>query len=132
MDTKQYTTKELLKRFVPYFRKYRVTLCMDLFCAALTTVCELVLPLIMRYITNEGLRDLTSLSFRTVGALGLLYLGLRILDCIASYYMADMGHVMGARIETDMRRDAYGHLAEIIQYLLQQYQSRTDYGAYYQ
>ena len=34
---------------------YEGTLCMDLFCAALTTICELVLPLIMRYITNEGI-----------------------------------------------------------------------------
>ena len=113
MEQRQYTTGELLKRFVPYFKKYRWTLVMDLFCAALTTVCELVLPLIMRYITNEGIRDLASLSVRTVGILGLLYLGLRILDCFASYYMADMGHVMGAKIETDMRRDAYAHLQKL-------------------
>ena len=69
MENKQYTTRELFRRFAPYFKKYRFTLCMDLFCAALTTVCELVLPLIMRYITNEGLRDLAALSghfvFRT-------------------------------------------------------------------
>ena len=112
-ETKQYSTKELLGRFVPYFKKYRGTLVLDLFCAAMTTVCELVLPLIMRYITNEGIRDLASLSVKTVGGLGLLYFGLRIVDCLASYYMADMGHVMGARIETDMRRDAYGHLQRL-------------------
>ena len=113
MEQKQYTSKELLKRFVPYFKKYKGTLCMDLFCAALTTVCELVLPLIMRYITNEGMRDLAALSMQTVGRLGLLYLVLRIMDGIASYYMADMGHVMGAKIETDMRRDAYRHLQQL-------------------
>ncbi|MBO5293536.1 MAG: ABC transporter ATP-binding protein [Lachnospiraceae bacterium] len=110
---KEYKTTELLKRFVPYFRKYYKTLFLDLFCAALTTVCELVLPLIMRYITNEGLKDLAALSVKTVGTLGLLYLALRIVDCIAGYYMADMGHVMGARIETDMRRDAYAHLQKL-------------------
>ena len=48
MDNKQYSTRELFRRFAPYFKKYRFTLWMDLFCAALTTVCELVLPLIMR------------------------------------------------------------------------------------
>ena len=67
MENKQYTTRELFRRFAPYFKKYRFTLCMDLFCAALTTVCELVLPLIMRYITNEGLRDLAALSVKTGG-----------------------------------------------------------------
>ncbi len=113
MESRQYSSAELLRRFAPYFKNYLGTLCMDLFCASLTTICELVLPLIMRYITNEGLRDLAALSVRTVGGLGLLYLALRVLDCIASYYMADMGHVMGAKIETDMRRDAYKHLQQL-------------------
>ncbi len=113
MENKQYTTRELFRRFAPYFKKYRFTLCMDLFCAALTTVCELVLPLIMRYITNEGLRDLAALSVKTIFTLGILYFGLRIVDCIAGYYMSDMGHVMGAKIETDMRRDAYNHLQKL-------------------
>ena len=113
MNNRQYKTKELLKRFVPYFKPYRKTLFFDLFCAALTTVCELTLPLIMRYITNEGLYRLANLSVRTIGGLGLLYLLLRVIDTMASYYMADMGHVMGAKIETDMRRDAYFHLQQL-------------------
>ena len=109
----EYKTGILMKRFIPYFKPYWKTLCSDLFCAALTTVCELVLPLIIRYITNEGLRDLAALSVKTIGTLGILYLLLRILDCVAGYYMANMGHVMGAEIETDMRRDAYGHLQKL-------------------
>ena len=113
MAQKQYTSKELMRRFIPYFKKYRKTLIMDLFCAALTTVCELVLPLIMRYITNEGLRDLAALSVQTIIILGVIYLVLRIIDCFAGYYMANMGHVMGAKIETDMRRDAYSHLQKL-------------------
>lgn len=110
---RNYTTKELLRRFGPYFGKYKTTLISDLFCAALTTLCELVLPLIMRYITNEGLQNLAALSVKTIAGLGFLYLLLRILDCFASYYMANMGHVMGAKIETDMRRDAYAHLQSL-------------------
>ncbi len=113
MKKEKYGTGELLKRFMPYFRPYRKVLFLDLFCAALTTVCELVLPLIMRYITNEGLRDLAALSIRTIVGLGVLYLLLRILDGFASYYMANMGHVMGAQIETDMRKDAYTHLQKL-------------------
>ena len=108
-----YGTGELMKRFIPYFKPYRKVLFLDLFCAALTTLCELVLPLIMRYITNEGISNLAALSVGTIGKLGLLYLVLRIIDCIAGYYMADMGHVMGAFIETDMRRDAYSHLQKL-------------------
>lgn len=85
----------------------------DLFCAALTTVCELVLPMIIRYITDTGLNDMASLTIALIGKMALLYLVLRIVDCMANYYMADMGHVMGAKIETDMRRDAYKHLQQL-------------------
>ena len=112
-NEKTYESKELFKRFLPYFKKYKFVLFMDLFCAALTTLCELVLPLIMRYITNEGISKLTALSVETIVRLGLLYLLLRVVECAAGYYMADMGHVMGAAIETDMRRDAYGHLQKL-------------------
>lgn len=112
-DIRKYSTFELIRRFLPYYKSYRGTLFFDLFCAALTTVCELVLPLIMRYITNQGMQDLAALSVRTVAGLGTLYLVLRIIDAFAAYYMADMGHVMGAKIETDMRRDAYRHLQQL-------------------
>ena len=112
-NEKTYESKELFKRFLPYFKNYKFVLFMDLFCAALTTLCELILPLIMRYITNEGISNLAALSVETIVRLGVLYLILRIIECAAGYYMADMGHVMGAAIETDMRRDAYGHLQKL-------------------
>lgn len=113
MNTREYKTTELLKRFLPYYKPYVKTVALDLFCASLTTVCELVLPLIMRYITNEGIRDLAALSVRTVLVLGGIYFVLRIVDGIAAYYMADVGHVMGAEIETSMRTDAYSHLQKL-------------------
>lgn len=113
MENRQYESKELFRRFSPYFRPYWKTLVMDLFCAGLTTICELVLPMIMRYITNEGLRDVAALSMKTIGLMVGLYLLLRVVDCIAAYYMAGVGHIMGTKIETDMRRDAYNHLQQL-------------------
>jgi ATP-binding cassette subfamily B protein len=106
-------TTTLLRRFLPYYKKYRAVLAADLFCAALTTVCELALPLIVRYITNTGISDLASLTARTILMLGGLYLALRIIDAVANYYMANVGHVMGARIETDMRRDLFNHVQQM-------------------
>ena len=106
-------TSELIRRFIPYYKKHTGVLVADLFCASLTTVCELILPMILRYITNTGLNDIASLTAAVIGKLALLYLLLRIVDCAANYYMSDMGHVMGAEIETDMRRDAYAHLLEL-------------------
>lgn len=109
-EYKEYSTGVLIQRFLPYFKPYRRTLCADLFCAALTTVCEIVLPLIIRQITNTALEDVALLTAHMVIGLALVYFVLRIIDALANYYMADTGHVMGAKIETDMRRDAYAHL----------------------
>ena len=98
-------TTDLIKRFIPYFKKYRWVLAIDLFCASLTTLCELVLPLIVRYITNMGMNDLAGLTVRIILSMGAFYMVLRIIDAVANYYMASIGHVMGEKIETDMRRD---------------------------
>ena len=117
-------TTRLLKRFVPYYRKYMGILIMDLFCASLTTVCEMVFPLILRYITNEGIRDLASLTVGVIGKAALFYLILRIIDALAYFYMAYTGHIMGAKIETDMRGDAFRHL----QKLSDSYYSNTTVG----
>lgn len=113
MNNKEYSTKELIRRFLPYYGRHKAVMLTDLACASLTTICEMVLPMIIRYITNTGMQDLASLTVGIIGKLALLYLVLRIVDCLANFYMADMGHVMGAKIETDMRRDAYSHLQQL-------------------
>ncbi len=113
MMEKTYTTRELGKRFLYYFRPYRRTLLLDLLCAALTTLCEIVLPLLIRQITNTALEDVALLSRRMILGFAGVYFMLRIVDAVANYYMANIGHVMGAKIETDMRRDAYAHLQQL-------------------
>lgn len=110
---RQIKTSTLLRRFSPYFKKYRGVLALDLFCASLTTVCELVLPLMVRFITERGMNDMASLTVALVLKIGGLYLVLRIIDAAANYYMQNIGHVMGAYIETDMRRDLFEHLQKL-------------------
>ena len=112
-NNKTYTSGELIRRFMPYYKKYIPTLVFDLFCASLTTVCEIVLPLIMKEITNAGISSAASLTVEYVLRVGALYFILRIIDAAAYYYMAYIGHVMGTKIETDMRRDAYEHLHKL-------------------
>ncbi|MBR2447554.1 MAG: ABC transporter ATP-binding protein [Clostridia bacterium] len=112
-ENRKYKSSVLIKRFLPYYKKYWKTLVLDLFCASLTTVCEIILPLIMREITNAGMNDLATLTIRYVLRVGLLYFVLRVIDSAAYYYMAYTGHVMGTKMETDMRRDAYSHLQNL-------------------
>ncbi len=100
----------MLKRFIPYFKKYRLILALDLLCASLTAVCEIIFPLIAREISNAAIYDAASLTVSYVLKIALFYLFLRLIDTAANYYMAYNGHVMGVKIETDMRRDLFSHL----------------------
>lgn len=106
-------TFNLLKRFLPYYKPYIPVLTLDLFCAGLTTLCEIVLPLIVRTITDAGIKDPASLTAQMILAMGGLYLLLRLIDTAANYYMSSVGHIMGSKIETDMRRDLFDHLQKL-------------------
>lgn len=103
----------LLRRFLPYLLRYKGILVFDLVCAGLTTLCELVLPLMLRAITNRAAENLASLTLGFILQVGAVYLVLRVLDAAANYFMQSTGHVMGAYIETDMRRDAFAHLQRL-------------------
>lgn len=103
----------LIKRFIPYFKKYKWILVLDLICASLTTVCELVFPMLVRHITDLGINDIASLTLSLILKVVAFYLILRIIDAVANFYMAYNGHVMGTKIETDMRRDLFLHLEKL-------------------
>lgn len=103
----------MFRKFVKYYKPYVGIIILDLLCAALTTVCELVFPMIVRYITNEAIGSGGGLVFSAVLRLGGIYLFLRLIDTAANYFMADVGHVMGARLETDMRRDMFSRLMSL-------------------
>ncbi len=103
-----------LKRLLPYFSPYKKSLAFDLFCAALTTVCELVLPMIVRRITNAATGESGEvLTPGLILSVGCIYIFLRFVDALASYYMNSYGHIMGTRIETDLRRDLFSHLQKL-------------------
>ncbi|MDR1630023.1 MAG: ABC transporter ATP-binding protein/permease [Oscillospiraceae bacterium] len=112
-DKKRMSSRYLLKRFAPYFKKYWHYLVFDLFCASLTTICELVLPIIVRDLTNAGISDAASITVQRIATVVLFYLGLRLVDAAANFYMNSTGHVMGAKIETDMRNDLFSHLQQL-------------------
>ena len=105
-------TGYLMKRFIPYFKKYKGVMIFDLFCAALTALCEVIFPLIARYITNTAINDISKLTVDVILKLSLFYIVLRIIDVVAFFYMANQGHIMGAKIETDMRRDLFSKLQQ--------------------
>lgn len=100
----------LARKFVPYFKPRMKVMLFDLFCASMTTLCELVLPMIVREITQRATTDLSTLTVKLILTMCGVYVLLRVIDTAANYYMQSVGHSMGAQIETDMRRDMFSHL----------------------
>ena len=113
MKAKKEKAKSPLMRFLPYYKRYRATMFKDLLCAALTTICEIILPLLVREITSRISDDPVSLTVGFVITVGAAYLGMRLIDGIAYYYMASVGHIMGTKIETDMRKELFTHLHKL-------------------
>ena len=105
--------KHLLKRFLPYYAKYKNIMFLDLICASVTTICELLLPMIAKHITGTATDAPENLTVRLILTVGIGYMVLRIIDTLANYYMAYQGHVMGTRMETDMRTDLFAHLEKL-------------------
>ena len=93
----------LIGKFLPYYKPYVGIMTFDLFCAALTTVCELVLPMVVRTITEAASsEDLSALTLPLILGIGGMYILLRVIDTAANYFMTSIGHIMGTKIETDM------------------------------
>ncbi len=111
-DTSMKRNLNLIKRVMPYFKKYKFILMFDLFCAALTTLTDMVLPMILRRLTNAGLGTY-SLTRKMIYRMAALLLVIKIIDLLAGYYMTKTGHIMGAKIETDMRYDVFQHLQKL-------------------
>lgn len=105
--------KSNLKRFLPYYRKYLPLIALDLCCAGITSVCEIVLPLIVRFLTDMGINSPDSLTLGLILKIALIYTALRLMDCAAYYFMSSVGHITGAKIETDMRSDLFAHLQKL-------------------
>ena len=106
-------TGTLVKRFLPYFGKHKKTVVFDLVCASLTTICELVLPMIVRTITDKATTNPAELTVKFVLMMGGFYLLLRIIDAAANYFMQSVGHIMGSKMETDMRQDLFHHVQKL-------------------
>ena len=114
MKKKEKKNGGILRKFLPYYKRHLPVMIFDLICAALTTVCELVLPMIVREITGAATGDSDRiLTVDLIVKCAIIYIILRVIDTAANYYMTSIGHIMGTKIETDMRHDLFSHLQKL-------------------
>lgn len=105
--------REKLKKLFSYYKPYRVLFYSDMFFAILGAVITLVIPLIVRYITNEVVYFNHHKAMQTILVLGAVMIGLVIIEFGCNYFIAYYGHIMGAYMETDMRSDIFGHYQKL-------------------
>lgn len=103
-----YTNKELIKKFIPYYGSYKKDFFLDMFSASMTTICELVLPIILAMLTDSAQDG--SLSYDLIVKLGIIFAITKVIEITGKFLMQSIGHIMGAKIERDMRRDVFHHL----------------------
>ena len=102
-----------LKTFISYYRPYRAVFYFDLFCAAVISVVDLAYPQLLRSLTKTLF---TGNKSAILGALPWLFLILLIMYTIQSlckYYVTCQGHIMGAKMERDMRKQLFEHYEKL-------------------
>lgn len=102
-----------IKRFITYYKPYKGLFFMDMLCSLTASGIDLVFPLLVKYLLDEGLSETIGMAFETIMKIGALMLALYILKYFCQYFITAWGHIMGAKMEYDMRNDIFNHLQKL-------------------
>ena len=105
--------KKNLKTLLSYYKPYKFLFFSDLFFAMLGAAITLMIPLVVRYITNEVIYYDGGQALKTILALGGLMVVLVLVEMGCNYYISYYGHMMGVKMEGDMRRDIFSHYQKL-------------------
>ena len=101
------------KRLAGYYRPYRVLFFADLLFAILGAGVSLGIPLIVRYITTNVIILPGNEALQIIAKLGAVMLAMVALECYCNFFIAYYGHIMGAKIEHDMRNEIFEHYQKL-------------------
>lgn len=104
---------EKLKKFIAYYRPYKGMFFLDMFCALVLSGIDLFFPSLVKYLMDEVYEKVPPNMVEIVLISGLGLLLLYIIRYFCQRYITAQGHIMGARMETDMRRDLFTHLQKL-------------------
>lgn len=104
---------KLLKKFIGYYRPYKKIFFFDLFCAAVISMIDLIYPQILRKGANTIFVQEKSVILRVLPLLAAGLLIMYIIQALCKYYVNCQGHVMGAMMERDMRRELFEHYEKL-------------------
>lgn len=101
------------QHFVSYYKPYKKVFFLDLLCASIISIIDILFPLILNIFTSDFLQQSAAhiLSMLPWIALGLI--GMYLIKMGCRYYVSCQGHIMGTKMETDMRRDLFEQLTRL-------------------
>ncbi|MBP5222403.1 MAG: ABC transporter ATP-binding protein, partial [Lachnospiraceae bacterium] len=102
-----------LKKMAGYYKPYMGTFLLDMFFAFLASMISLVIPLAVRYITSSLTELDMETAVRRTALIGGMLIVLVLIQFAANYYITNIGHVMGAKMEYDMRREIFAHYQKL-------------------
>ena len=106
-------TSYYLKKLGGYYKPYKGLFFSDMFFAILGAAITLVIPLIVRYITSNIVNLPVERATGMIVKLGIFMVLLVLVEAFCNFYIAYYGHIMGARIERDMRNEIFGHYQKL-------------------
>ena len=105
--------KSNLKKLISYYKPYKRLFWTDMFFATVSAAVALTIPLIVRYIAYNLVYEERAVILHTMLYLGAGLLLLVAIDCYSRFYIGNYGHVMGAKIEYDMRAEIFAHMQKL-------------------
>ncbi len=105
--------KEKFKKLVSYYRPYKLLFFSDMLFAVLGAAVTLVIPLLIRYVTNKVVYFEIVQAKQTILLIAILLIFLVCLETYCNFYIAYYGHQMGARMESNMRSEIFTHYQKL-------------------
>ncbi len=105
--------KENLKKMVSYYRPYKGTFFLDMFFAFVASIISLVIPLVVRYITTNVTKMDINEAVRRIIIIGIVLIVLVLIQFASNYFITNIGHVMGAKMEYNMRAEIFAHYQKL-------------------
>jgi len=105
--------KENLKKMASFYKPYMGTFMLDMFFAFVASGIALVIPLTVRSITSDLSNGNKSMNAEKIYMIGAILVVLVFIQLFANYYISNFGHVMGAKIEYDMRAEIFNHYQKL-------------------
>ena len=104
---------ENLKKMFGYYKPYKGIFCADMFFATISALVALTIPLVVRYVTSTLIYEETDVIVHQILFIALGLFVLLAVDCYSKFFIGNYGHVMGARMEYDMRAELFAHLQKL-------------------